>query len=110
MGNLLNAIFSGANLGEYSYLKYIVEFLDGIIIPFTVVLVSAAAVMTIVFTILIMKAEDGEKAKEMKKRLIGLLLTVVIVTFVVWIFALVLSNFKTIMDFFRNTLKFFKFK
>ena len=109
MQNFLGAIFSSANLGEYDYLKPIVDFLDGIIIPFTVVLAVSAAVMALVFGILIAKSEDGEKAKEMKKRLWGLMIAVIVITIVIWVFGFVISNFATIMNFFRNTLGFFNF-
>ena len=109
MFSMLGAIFNSGGLCEYQYLEPIVRFLDGIIIPFTVVLAIAAAVMILVFAILIAKAEDAERSKEMKRRLIGLMVTVVIVVIVVWVFGYIISNFGTIMDFFRNGLGLFNF-
>lgn len=95
--NVLGAIFSSNSLGDYEYLKSIVDFLDEIIIPLTVTLSVAAAVFSVCIAFLIIKAESADKASEMKKRLFALLITVVIVIAVVWIFGIVLSNFDTIM-------------
>lgn len=95
--NNLGAIFSSASLGDYQYLKSIVDFLDMIVIPLTITLVVSAALFSVVLAFLIIKAESAEKADEMKRRLFGLLIAVVIVTIIVWVFGYVLSNFAEIM-------------
>ena len=100
--NLLGGIFSDANLGDYEYLRSIVNFLDMIIIPLTVTLSVAAAVFSVCLAFLIIKAESAEKAEEMKKRLWGVIITVIIVLVFVWIFTWVLANFSTIMQTVRN--------
>ena len=99
-----NGIFSldGIKGTDYEYLTGIVTFLNEIIVPLTVVLAISAAIMAVVFGTLIIKAEDAEKQKEMKKRLIGLMITVVTVTVVVWVFGFVISNFGTIMNAIRD--------
>ena len=51
---------------------------------------------------MIMKAESAEKATEMKKRLWGLIITVVIVIVAVWLLGWLLSNFNTIMTAIRS--------
>lgn len=100
--NFLGTIFSSANLGDYDYLKSIVDFLDEIVIPTTIVLSIAAAVFSACIAFMIIKAESAEKAEEMKKRLFGIIITFVVVIVVVWILGLVLSNFSTIMETIRN--------
>ncbi len=100
--NSLGAIFSSANLGDYQYLKSIVDFLDMIIIPLTVTLSVAGAVFAVVIAFMIIKAESADRADEMKRRLLGLIITVITVTAVVWIFGLFLSNFSSIMKVIRG--------
>lgn len=102
MFNSLGTIFSDAHLGDYQYLQPIVNFLDGIIIPFTIVMAVAAALMTIVLAVMIAKAEDGDKAREMKKRLWGLMITFVIVVVLIWGLGYLLSYFGVIMGFIRG--------
>jgi len=65
-------------------------------------LTVAAAVFAIVLAFMIMKAESAEKATEMKKRLWGLIITVVIVIVAVWLLGWLLSNFNTIMTAIRS--------
>ena len=102
MNYFLGAIFSTDGLGEYQYLEPVVRFMNNIIVPATVVLAVAAAIMIVVFAWLIIKAEDGEKAKEMKKRMIGLMITFITITILIWLFGLVISNFGTIMTSIRS--------
>jgi len=106
MYSQLGTIFSTANLGEYSYLSGIVTFLDSIVIPATVTLLVAAAIMSIIIAVALAKADSPDKAEEMKKRLIGLFVTVIIVIFLIWVLGYVLSNFSTIMNTFRSIFKF----
>ena len=106
MFSQLGTIFSTANLGEYAYLSGIVTFLDGIVIPATVTLLAAAAIMIIVIAVALAKADSPDKAEEMKKRLIGLMVTVLVVIFLIWTLGYVLSNFSTIMNTFRSIFNF----
>ena len=100
--NLIGAIFSSANLGDYEYLKSIVDFLDMIIIPLTVTLSVAAAIFAVCLAFMIIKAESAEKAEEMKKRLWGIIIAAITIIALVWIFGIVLSNFSTIMSAIRE--------
>ena len=98
---MLGAIFN-ADLGQYQYLSTVVDFLNEAIIPFTITLTVAASVFAIVLGFLIMKAESADKATEMKKRLWGLIWTVVIVIASVWLLGWLLSKFNVIMSAIRS--------
>ena len=100
--NMLGEIFSTGGLGQYQYLATVVKFLNQAIIPFTITLTVAASVFAIVLAFMIMKAESADKATEMKKRLWGLIITVVIVIVAVWLLGWLLSNFNTIMTAIRS--------
>lgn len=106
MYNMFGAIFSSASLGEYEYLKPVVEFLDMIVIPLTAILMVGAAILAICIGVGVAKADSSEKSNEMKKRLWGLMITVFVVIVLVWVLGLVLSNYATIMDYFRSTFNF----
>lgn len=100
--NVLGTIFSSANLGEYQYLATIVNFLDQAIIPFTVVLLVATAIFAVCLAFAMIKAETGEKQQEHKKRLIGLVVTVLIITVSIWLLGFFLANFADIMGAIRG--------
>lgn len=100
--SFLGAIFSSASLGDYDYLKSIVDFLDMIIVPLTVTLSVAAAIFAVCLAFMIIKAESAEKSEEMKKRLWGVIIAVIIIIIIVWIFGFVLSNFSSIMQTIRS--------
>ena len=102
MSNLFGSIFSTANLGKYQYLHSIVTFLDGIVVPLTIVLLAAAAIMAIIIGVALAKADSGDKAQEMKKRLVGLIVTCFIVIALVWLLGFILSRYGEIMDFIRG--------
>ena len=97
-----NTIFKKNGLGDYQYLEGIVDFLDMIVVPLTVILFISAAIMAIIIGVAIAKADSGDKAQEMKKRLIGLIITCFVVTALIWLLGAILSNYGTIMDFIRN--------
>lgn len=103
MINMLGAtIFQTSGLGDYKYLEGIVNFLDIIVVPLTIILAAGAAIMSIIIGVAIAKAESSDKAQEMKKRLIGLVITCIVVTVLVWVLGYVLANFGTIMDFIKT--------
>lgn len=109
MFNLLGKMFDSAKLGgDYKYLAGIVDFLDLIVIPVTVTLAVAAGLMGVIITVALAKAETPEKIAEMKKRLMGLFITVIVVIVLIWVLGFVLSNFKTIADGFRDVFNFTK--
>ncbi len=108
MIDLLGKIFDSASLknGNYKYLVGIVDFLDMVIIPVTVTLAVAAGLMGVIITVALAKAETPEKIAEMKKRLMGLFITVFIVLVLVWVLGFILSNFNEIADGFRSVFNF----
>jgi len=100
--NLFGAIFPTDGLGEYAFLSTIVNFLNDAIMPFTITLICAAAVFAICIAFAIMKAESGEKANDMKKRLMGLFFTIITIVVAVWILGFILSNYATIINAIRG--------
>ena len=77
--NLLGDIFPTMT-GEYAYLNGIIGFLNQAIMPLTISLVVLGAVFSICLVFAIMKAETAESAENLKSRLKGLLITIIIVT------------------------------
>ena len=102
MINLLGQLFSTGNLGDYQYLEGVINFLNDAAIPVTITLLAGAAVFAVCIAFAIMKADNAEKSDEMKKRLIGLIVTVIIIVAMVWILGFVLSNFNVIMSTIRS--------
>lgn len=95
-------IFPTNNLGEYGYLKSTIDFLNSIIIPATVVLVLCTAILIICLAFCIIKAESGDKANEMKKRMIGAMIAIVVITIAIWLLGWMLSSFSQIMSTLRG--------
>ena len=107
MFNLLGKIFDSSTLaGDYEYLTSIVDFLDKLVIPLTVTLLVAAAVMSIIIGVAIAKADSSDKSQEMKKRLWGLMITVIVVIALTWLLGYILSNYPTIMNTLRGVFNF----
>lgn len=102
MSKLIGSIFSTAGLGDYQYLEGIVNFLDMIVVPLTIILALTAIIMVVVIAVALAKADSGDKAQEMKRRLVGLIITCVVVIALVWVLGYVLSNYGTIMNFIRG--------
>lgn len=104
MTNLLggSGLFKTSGLGDYQYLEGIVTFLDDIVVPLTIVLLAGAALMSIIIGIAIAKADSGDKAQEMKKRLMGLIITCVVVVALVWALGYILSHYGEIMGGIRD--------
>ena len=100
--NFLGAIFDSSGLGQYEYLATVVKFLDMAVVPITITLVVAAGIFSAILGFLIIKAESADKASELKKRLLGLIWTVLIITASIWLLGLILSNFNTIMTTIRS--------
>ncbi len=101
--NLLGDYFQVPS-GDYKFLAEIVTFLNQAVLPITIVLTVAASVLSVVIGFCIMKAESSDKAKEMKKRLWGLIITVICVVGGVWLLGILLSGdtMTSIIDRFRG--------
>ena len=109
MFNLLGKIFDSSKLsGDYDYLTGVVDFLDRIVVPLTVILLVGAAIMAICIGVVIAKAESSDKAAEMKKRLWGLMITVVVVIALTWVLGFILSNYETVIGSLRDFFDFGK--
>ena len=108
MNNLLNAIFNAGALDgtDYAYLKPIVEFLNKLVVPLTITLLVGAAILAICIGVAIAKADSSDKSAEMKKRLWGLMITVVVVVVLCWVLGYILSNYATIMAWFKTAFNF----
>ena len=108
MYNLLNSIFNAGNLNgsDYEYLVPIVEFLDGLVVPLTIILLVGAAILSICIGVAIAKADSSDKSKEMKKRLWGLMITVIVVIALIWVLGYVLSNYPTVIGTLRGVFDF----
>ena len=108
MFNLLNSIFSTGNLegSDYDYLVPIVEFLDGLVVPLTIILLAGAAILAICIGVAIAKADSSDKSSEMKKRLWGLMIAVVVIVALCWLLGYVLSNYPTIIGTLKSVFDF----
>ena len=84
--------------GKYKFLEGILTFMDNAILPLTLSLVVLTAVFSLVLVFMIIKAETADRAEEHKKRLRGLLITVVIVIAFTWAFTWLLANLDAIIS------------
>lgn len=94
--NLLGEIF--VYNGRYKFINTLLEFMNKVIVPFTISLTVLTAIFTLVLVFLIIKAESVDRAEEYKKRMKGLLLTVIIVIVFVWVFSWFLEYLDVIID------------
>ena len=110
MFNLLNSIFNAKGLegSDYEYLMPIVEFLDKLVVPLTIILLIGAAILAICIGVAISKADSSDNSSEMKKRLWGLMITVIVVIALCWVLGYVLSNYPTIIGTLKNVFDFSK--
>ncbi len=99
--NLLGDIFPTMT-GKYAYLNGIIGFLNQAIMPLTISLVVLGAVFSICLVFAIMKAETAESAENLKSRLKGLLITIIIVTVAFWLFGYILAGLPSIIAAFRG--------
>ena len=84
--------------GRYKFINTILGFMNKVIVPFTISLTVLTAIFTLVLVFLIIKAESVDRAEEYKKRMKGLLLTVIIVIVFVWVFSWFLEYLDVIID------------
>lgn len=100
MWNLLGLIFDGAisNMPDpYSkWLKPIATFLDGLIVPLTIIVAVAGGIWVIVLGVNLARAETADKAQEAKKRLINVAVAMVCVIIFMWLLTWFAANIGTI--------------
>ena len=92
--------------GHYSAIDEIAIFLNQYIIPFSITLSVMGAIMAIILGAAIVRADDLKKAAEYKKKLIGMVVTIFIVIFLVWILGWLITSWETIIDFFKSGISF----
>ena len=102
----LSGIFDGTNIPEdYEWLKPIINFLNQYLIPITITLVVMGAFLAIFMGIALARAEDSGKAGDLKKRMWGLIITVLVVLVLIWLLAWLFSALPTIIETFRGPIQ-----
>ena len=103
MFNLFGGPFSGVindNFGDKTtlgWLKTIVEFIDNLIIPITIVVAIAGAVWIIVLGVKLARAETADKAKEAKGALIRVAVAIVASLVLIWLLVWLASELPTLI-------------
>ena len=80
---------------KFSWLKPIAEFLDGAIIPVSIVVGALGAIWIIILGVNLARAESSDKAAEAKKRLINVIIALVSVILLVFLLAFFVSKVPT---------------
>ena len=76
---------NGFGGGSFSWLKPIVEVLDDLIIPITIIVAIAGAIWVIILGVKLARAETADKAKEAKGALIRVAVAIVASLVLVWL-------------------------
>ncbi len=103
MFNLFGGPFSkviNENFGDKTtlgWLKTIVEFIDNLIIPITIVVAIAGAVWIIVLGVKLARAETADKAKEAKGALIRVAVAIVASLVLIWLLVWLASELPTLI-------------
>lgn len=105
-GGIFGKILLFSETGDSVAINEIAKFLNLYLVPFTVILCVAGAIMAIVLGAAMVRAEDLKKADDYKRKLVGLIVTIVIVIVLVWLTGWLLTSYKTITDFFKEALNF----
>lgn len=71
--------------GTYDWLLPIVKFLDGLLIPLTIIVAVAGAIWVIILGVQLARAESADKAQEAKKRLINVAVAIVAAIVFIWL-------------------------
>ena len=93
--NLLGGVFN-VTLTEYTWLQPIVNFLDGLLIPLTIILAVAGAIWVIILGVGLARAESADKATEAKKKLINVAVAIVAIIIFIWLLTWFAANVQTI--------------
>lgn len=105
MFNLFGGPFSSAinmdsawNQTGLTWLKQVVQILDNLIIPFTIVVAIAGAIWIIILGVKLARAETADKAKEAKGALIRVAIAIVASLILIWLLTWFASNLPAILD------------
>ncbi len=102
----LSGIFDGTNIPEdYEWLKPIINFLNQYLIPITITLVVMGAFLAIFMGIALARAEDSGKAADLKKRMWGLIVAILVILALIWLLAWLFSALPTIIETFRGPIQ-----
>lgn len=82
--------------GNYDWLLPIVKFLDGLLIPLTIIVAVAGAIWVIILGVQLARAESADKAQEAKKRLINVAVAIVAAIIFIWLLTWFAANIGTI--------------
>lgn len=91
-GPFQNAINSVSFDGSYSFLKSIATFLDGLIVPLTLIIGVAGGIWVLVLGVNLARAETADKAQEAKKRLINVAVAMIAVIMFIWLLTWFITN------------------
>ena len=80
-----------------SWLKQVVEALDNLIIPITIVVAIAGAIWVIILGVKLARAETADKAKEAKGALIRVAVAIVASLVLIWLLTWFAANLNNIL-------------
>lgn len=103
MFNLFGGPFSGVidsnfTSGAMQWLQPIVEVLDDLIIPITIIVAIAGAIWVIILGVKLARAETADKAQEAKKALINVAIAIVASLVVIWLLVWFASSVPALFD------------
>ncbi len=85
--SLLGGPFSTAisSSGAMDWIKNIANFLDGIIVPVTIIVAIVGAIWVIWLGVNLAKADDATKQKDAKTKLINVVVAIIAVIVLIWL-------------------------
>lgn len=94
--SMLGGVFNTKLSGDFSWLQGIVDFLDSLLVPVTIIVAVAGAIWVIFLGVNLARAESADKAQEAKKRLINVAVAIVCVIVFIWLLTWFASSVEVI--------------